>query len=55
MIPSVAVTDEQVKDIQNKTLNARADTIFERKSFKDSIVNKRCVLIIDGFFEWRHA
>ncbi len=55
LIPSFAVTAELVNDMQNKTLNARSDTIFERKSFKESIVNKRCVLIIDGFFEWRHA
>lgn len=41
--------------MQNKTLNARADTIYERKSFKDLIIKKRCVLVVDGFFEWRHA
>ncbi|MFA6863927.1 MAG: SOS response-associated peptidase, partial [Dysgonamonadaceae bacterium] len=41
--------------IQNKTLNARADTIYERRSYKNAIVSQRCVLVVDGFFEWRHA
>ena len=55
LVPSFVVREEQARDIQNKTLNARADTIYARKSYKDSIVNKRCVLVVDGFFEWRHA
>ena len=55
LIPSFAVTDQQVNDIRNKTLNARSDTIFEKVSFKNSIISQRCVLVIDGFFEWRHA
>ncbi len=55
LVPSFVVREEQAKDIQNKTLNARADTIYERKSYKDAIISQRCVLVVDGFFEWRHA
>ena len=55
LVPSFIVREEQAKDIQNKTLNARSDTIYERKSYKDAIVKQRCVLVIDGFFEWKHT
>ncbi len=55
LVPSFVVREDQAKDIQNKTLNARADTIYERKSYKNAIVSQRCVLVVDGFFEWRHA
>ena len=55
LVPSFVVREDQAKDIQNKTLNARADTIYERKSYKNAIVCQRCVLVVDGFFEWRHA
>ncbi len=55
LVPSFIVKEEQARDIQNKTLNARADTIHEKKSYKNSIVSQRCVLVVDGFFEWRHV
>ncbi|WP_235915000.1 SOS response-associated peptidase [Flagellimonas ochracea] len=42
------------KDIWNKTLNARGETIFEKNSFKKSARDKRCIICIDGFFEHHH-
>jgi putative SOS response-associated peptidase YedK len=38
---------------RNYTLNAKAETLFELRSFKQHAMN-RCVLLVDGFFEWRH-
>ncbi len=38
----------------NKTLNARSETIFEKNSFKYSAKNKRCLIVIDGFYEHHH-
>lgn len=46
--------EEQVAELANMTLNAREDSIFEKPSFRDSIGSKRCLLLIDGFYEWRH-
>lgn len=40
--------------IRQRTLNARAETILEKPSFRHSIRSKRCIVIADGFFEWRH-
>lgn len=53
LIPSFAV-QEKAEELQNMTLNARSDTIYEKPSFKKSIVSQRCILVVDGFFEWRH-
>lgn len=35
------------------TLNARIETLHEKKSFKE-ITNNRCIIIVDGFYEWQH-
>ncbi len=54
LIPSFIVQEEKAKEIQNMTLNARSNTIHEKPSFKKSIQSQRCILMVDGFFEWRH-
>ena len=41
-------------NIRQRTLNARAETIFEKPAFRYSIISKRCLVLADGFFEWRH-
>ena len=38
--------------IQKYTLNAKIETVTEKPSFKNS-VNKRCLVIADGYFEWQ--
>jgi len=38
-------------DIRKYTLNAKIETIHEKPSFKNS-VNKRCLVLADGFYEW---
>ena len=35
-------------------MNAKGESLFERKIFKDVIQNKRCLVLCSGFFEWRH-
>ncbi|MEZ7954146.1 MAG: SOS response-associated peptidase family protein [Bacteroidales bacterium] len=41
------------KSTREKTLNARIETADKVKSFKNYI-NNRCIIISDGFFEWKH-
>ena len=38
--------------ISNNTLNARYETLEEKPSFRDS-VNKRCLVIADGIYDWQ--
>lgn len=48
LIPSWAKDDE----IKKFTINARIETIKEKPSFRNS-VNKRCLVISNGFYEWK--
>lgn len=48
LIPTWAKDDS----IQKMTLNARIETVDEKPSFKNS-VNKRCLVIANGFYEWQ--
>lgn len=43
------------KDISigNKMINARAETITEKASFRIPLFSKRCVVPSDGFYEWK--
>jgi putative SOS response-associated peptidase YedK len=39
--------------IGNKMINARSETIWEKPSFKNLIKRKRCLVVTDGFYEWK--
>ena len=39
---------------RGRTLNARAETVHEKPSFRGIIATQRCLVLADGFFEWRH-
>ena len=54
LIPFWVKSMEAANKIRQRTLNARAETIFDKPSFRHSIMGKRCLVITDGFFEWRH-
>ena len=43
------------KDISigNKMINARAETITEKPSFRIPLFSKRCLVPADGFYEWQ--
>jgi putative SOS response-associated peptidase YedK len=53
LIPYWAKDQETADKIRYKTFNARAETLLERASFKVPIKRKRCLVLADGFFEWR--
>jgi putative SOS response-associated peptidase YedK len=39
--------------IGNKMINARAESIDEKVSFKQPFMKKRCLILSDGFYEWK--
>ena len=37
----------------NRLINARAETVAERPSFRTALASRRCMVIADGFYEWQ--
>lgn len=54
LIPFWIKDEKNAEEIKRMTLNARADTIFEKPSFREPIMKKRCIIPSTGYFEWRH-
>jgi putative SOS response-associated peptidase YedK len=49
LIPSWAKDPE----IGNKLINARGETLAEKPSFRGAYKYKRCLILADGFYEWK--
>lgn len=41
------------KSFQKNTLNCKIETAATKPSFRNS-VNQRCLIIVSGFYEWKH-
>ena len=39
--------------IGSRMINARAETIAEKPSFRSAFKKRRCLIIADGFYEWK--
>ena len=41
--------------IGNRMINARADSLTKKPSWRDSLRTQRCVILADGYYEWKSA
>jgi len=39
--------------IGNRMINARAETVAEKPSYRNAYKKRRCLILADGFYEWR--
>ena len=49
LIPSWA----KDRSIGNKLINARAETVHEKPSFRSAFQHRRCLVLADGYYEWK--
>ena len=49
LIPSWAKS----ASVGNRMINARAETVAERPSFRTALRRRRCLVLADGFYEWQ--
>ncbi|MGE4090272.1 MAG: SOS response-associated peptidase, partial [Candidatus Binatia bacterium] len=49
LIPSWA----KEETIGNRMINARAETVAEKPSFRRALQQRRCLIVADGFYEWK--
>ena len=41
--------------IGNRMINARAETVAEKPSFRKPLAQRRCAVIADGYYEWKQV
>jgi len=51
LIPSWA----KDQSIASRLINARSETILEKPSFKNLVPKQRCIVIADGYYEWKKS
>ena len=41
--------------VGSRLINAHAETVAERNSFRSAFVRRRCLVLADGFYEWQRV
>ena len=53
LIPFWVRDMKTAEEVRVKTRNARAESIFEKPSFRHAAEKQHCLVLADGFFEWQ--
>lgn len=51
-IPVLSIWGFPKFDNKGVIINARSETVFEKRTFRDSVINRRCIIPSSGFYEW---
>ena len=54
LIPFWVKDEKSANEFKDRTVNARSETIFDKPAFRSSAGKQHCLVIADGFFEWRY-
>ncbi|OHD65791.1 MAG: hypothetical protein A2176_14400 [Spirochaetes bacterium RBG_13_51_14] len=41
--------------IGHKLINARAETVHQKPSFRDAFKSRRCIIVASGYYEWKKS
>ncbi len=53
LIPEWARDRTKAEQIRKGTYNARAESLYEKPSFREPLRSGRCLVVAHGFFEWQ--
>jgi putative SOS response-associated peptidase YedK len=53
LVPTFAKNKVEAHQLALKTLNAKCETVFDKKSFSEAIQDRRCLILADAFYEWQ--
>ncbi len=53
LIPGWTTNLSDAGKLRAMTLNARAETVFEKPSFRKAVLWRRCLVPTNGFYEWQ--
>jgi len=54
LVPHWAKADE-AKSIAHRCVQARVETVAKAPAFRDAFRARRCLVVVDGFYEWNKA
>jgi putative SOS response-associated peptidase YedK len=55
LVTSKRVYEDTARKMQKFTVNAVGEELFEKKSYKELAPTNRCIIIVEGFYEWMHV
>jgi putative SOS response-associated peptidase YedK len=53
LIPFWCKDEKYAHEIRMKTFNAKAETITGKASFRHLVKSKKCLVLVNGFYEWQ--
>jgi len=54
LVPRWTRTVAQAKRMRTGTVNARSESMWEKPAFEQAARDSRCLILVDGFFEFHH-